>query len=244
MASFWVHVNALLRAADIIIEVLDARYIQESRNQEIEGKVWGLRKQLLYAINKCDLVPIEKIEAETKALRPSVFVSSRDHLGTTILKKKIMELAKGKEVIVGIVGYPNVGKSSLVNALAGRGAARISPQSGFTKGLQKVRVGTKILLLDTPGVFPPQQDVLIKAKMGAVDAGKVKDPEIVVMRLIEEKKEIIRRYYDLNRVEEDDSEDILEQIANKKRLFLKGKIPNTEAAARKILQEWQAGKIK
>src|SRR3989338_2174139 len=133
MPSFWVHVKLVLREADILIEVLDARMIQASRNEEIEDKIRHLGKILLYVINKCDLVDVEALKQEKKGLSPSVFISSKDRLGTTILKKKILELSHGEPVIVGVLGYPNVGKSSLINALAGRTAAKTSSESGYTK---------------------------------------------------------------------------------------------------------------
>ena len=153
MPSYWRHVNRVLKEADLIIEVLDARLIEETRNREIESKVKTLGKKLLFVINKCDLVNKAKLDEAKKTLKPCVFISSKDHLGTTILKKKILELSKGQNVIVGVVGYPNVGKSSLINALSGRGAARTSSESGYTKGMQKIRVDNKILVLDTPGVW-------------------------------------------------------------------------------------------
>src|SRR3989338_10884804 len=201
MTTFWKHVNEVLREADIIIEVLDARFIEETRNREIEYKVNAGGKKILYVMNKCDLVNIEELKEKAKELQPSVFISSREKLGTTILKKKILELSHGERAIVGVLGYPNVGKSSLINALSGRGAARTSAESGFTKGLQKIRVGPKIMLIDSPGVFASERfgeekDAAHRyAKLGAVDYAKVKDPEVVVLHLINEEKERICKFY-------------------------------------------------
>ncbi len=58
MPSFWRHVNQVLREADLIIEVLDARLINETRNRELELKVTNLGKKLLYVVNKSDLVNV------------------------------------------------------------------------------------------------------------------------------------------------------------------------------------------
>jgi ribosome biogenesis GTPase A len=242
MPSFWKHVNRVLEEAEIVIEVLDARLIEESRNFEIENKVTRLEKKIIYVINKCDLVNIKELKAKLKDLQPNVFISSKEKLGTTILKKKIMELSKGKPVIVGVVGYPNVGKSSLINALSGRSPTRTSSESGFTKGMQKVRIGPKIIILDTPGVFPKKEKNDSKhAKMGAVDYSKIRDPEMAALRLIEDEKEEICQHY---KIDADDPDEILEMIAKKTNKLSKGGGPNLEAAGRLILKAWQTGKIK
>ena len=92
MAQFWKHVNDVIEESGILIEVLDARQVQQSRNIEIEHKVLNSKKILLYVINKIDLAKKEDIEKYKRILRPSVFISSTQKLGTTILKKKIREL--------------------------------------------------------------------------------------------------------------------------------------------------------
>jgi ribosome biogenesis GTPase A len=240
MPSYWKHVNAVIAEADIIIEVLDARLVRESRNTEIEEKVARAGKQILFVINKVDLVSKGRLSTLRKSLRPSVVVSSRQRLGTTILKKKILELSRGKQTIVGILGYPNVGKSSLINALSGRGAARTSAESGYTKGMQKVRVDNKILLLDTPGVFPRDKDDFSNAKMGAVDYAKIKDPETMALQLIEENPKKIKQHYG---VLGDEPEDILEAVGFSIHKLSKGGKADVEATSRIILKDWQTGKI-
>ncbi|MBU0470707.1 MAG: 50S ribosome-binding GTPase [Nanoarchaeota archaeon] len=242
MPSFWKHVNQVLKEAEIIIEVLDARSIEETRNKEIEKKIESEGKKILFVINKSDLVDLKKAEAIKKTLKPSLFISSKDHLGTTLLKKKILEMSRGEKVTVGILGYPNVGKSSLINALSGRGSARTSAESGYTKGLQKIKVDNKILVIDTPGVFPrKEKDSFKHGKTGAIDSGRIKDPEFVALSLIEEEKTRIKKHYGLK---EEDSEKILEEIAFKFKRLIKGGKPDTDYAARFLLKEWQNGKIK
>jgi len=242
MPSFWRHVNKVLKEAELIIEVLDARMIEETRNFEIERKVKILGKKMLYVVNKCDLAKKEDLDKVKRILKPSVFISSTKHLGTTILKKKILELSKGKAITVGILGYPNVGKSSLINALAGKGKARTSAESGYTKGFQKIRVNSKIMLLDTPGVFPrKEKDIVKHGKTGAISYAKLKDPETVALGLIESEKARILQHYG---VSGEDVEEILEKIALKLKKLRKKGLPDLEATSRSILKDWQTGKIK
>ncbi len=232
----------VLSKSDFILEVLDARYVEDTRNREIEEKVQRMGKKLLFVLNKSDLMGREEAEKLKRALQPCVFVSSTKKLGINLVKQKIMELSRGEKVVVGIVGYPNVGKSSLINALAGREAARTSASSGFTKGLQRVRVGNKILLLDTPGVFPnKEKDELKHGATGAIDFAKLKDPEAVALKLIEEQGELIRRAYG---VEGEDAEEILEKIGKKYGKLSAGGKVNMEVAARMILRSWQSGRMR
>ncbi|MBT7332326.1 GTP-binding protein, partial [Candidatus Woesearchaeota archaeon] len=73
------------------------------------------------------------------------------------------------------------------------------------------------------------------------DYSKIKDPEIAALKLIEEKKEVLQKHFDIH---EDDEEEFLEQIAFKFKKMAKGGKPDVEAAARLLLKEWQTGKVK
>ncbi|PIY60251.1 hypothetical protein COY95_02735, partial [Candidatus Woesearchaeota archaeon CG_4_10_14_0_8_um_filter_47_5] len=69
MPSFWRVINQVIRDADVILEVLDARFVDETRNPEVERKVAEAQKPLIFVINKCDLIPQELAEAYKKRLR-------------------------------------------------------------------------------------------------------------------------------------------------------------------------------
>lgn len=246
MANFWNLVNKVIRDADILLLVLDSRMAKNTRNIEIEDKVAEAKKPLIYVLNKCDLVDKDYIEKFKKSLPNSVFVSAKEHLGTTKLREKIFIAAsrlKIKDIKVGVLGYPNVGKSSIINALRGKGSAPTSSVSGYTKSVQNVNVGGNIMLIDTPGVIPYKENDGVKHNMIAtIDHIKEKDPDVVSIKLMEEFPGAIEHYYNID--VSDDKEETLEKIAKKFNMLLKGNDPDITRAARKILYDWQTGKIK
>tara|TARA_Y100000310_G_C20701635_1_gene830534 strand:+ start:6806 stop:7546 length:741 start_codon:yes stop_codon:yes gene_type:complete len=244
MANYWKIVNQVMEEADIILEVIDARNINETRNQEIEKKIEAKGKGLIYVINKCDLVDRKKLEKEIKKLIPSVYVSSKDHYGFSKLRERIQIEGKklGWDVIrVGVLGYPNVGKSSIINALKGKKSAKTSSESGYTKGKQHIVIGN-IKLIDTPGVFARDSDRVDKIMVGSIDYGKVKDPDIVVMDIMDKNPGVIEEYFGVH--VRKDKETALEDIAFKKKLLVKGGEPDLDRVSRMILKMWQVGKIK
>jgi len=234
--SFWDAVNKVIRKADIIIEVVDARNVEGSRNKEIEEKVAAAKKKLILVINKCDLVDIKKL----KVPKGAIFVSSTEYHGMKMLKEKILTYAKQKKIKpkVGVVGYPNVGKSSLVNVF-GRGKAITSSSSGMTKGTQLIAV-RGFTFLDTPGVLPRDDDKEMHVEIGAVDFSKTKDPESAFYYLYGKYQEVLEKYYDIKAEDEDE---FLEILGKKKGLLRKGGV-DVKRAAVFVLKEWQTGKIK
>jgi ribosome biogenesis GTPase A len=243
MTNFWTIVNNVIDKADVILEVVDARLAHDSRNPEIERKVSEKRKKLIIVINKCDLITRPEMELLKKEIKNSVFVSSLQMLGTTILKKKILQVGNKEKIVVGVLGYPNTGKSSVINAVAGRSKARTSPQSGQTTGQQYIRVGRRILLIDTPGVIPfKEEDEFKHAVISAKDFTKVKDPEIIALDIISSLHGRVELHYGVKVSE--DPEEVLEAIAIKCNCLRKGGVADTETTARKILKDWQRGLIK
>ena len=254
----------VVRISDIILEVLDARFVEETRNIKVEEDLAFKDKKIIYILNKADLVNVKKIEKELdKNLRPFVFVSTKTRFGSRDLRKKIRIEAKKvklgekiddegairKKVHVGIIGYPNVGKSSLINLITRRGAAKTSKQAGYTRGMQKIRLNDKISILDTPGVIPESRysgDTKMAlsqdAKLGARTYSDVKDPEDVVFYLMKENFEKLEKFYKIKAG--GDVEVLIEELGRAKNFLKKGRKIDVDRTARLILKDWQEGKIK
>ncbi|HLD04654.1 MAG TPA: GTPase [Candidatus Nanoarchaeia archaeon] len=243
--NYWRLINKVIEQADILLLLLDARFMEETQNAEVEVKVKESKKPLIYVITKCDLV--DKKLMDRIKLKPSVFVSATEHLGTTLLRERILiegqRSYKDKETFaVGVLGYPNVGKSSLINALKGRKSAPTSAISGFTKGIQKVRADNRIIFLDTPGVIPYKEiDDHKHALIGTLEFNKIKDPGLIAMEFMKKYPGRIESYYGL--ALSADFEETLEALAKKKNLIKKHAELDLDRAAKMILKDWQTGKI-
>jgi ribosome biogenesis GTPase A len=245
MPKFWETVNKVIDDADVLLLVLDARMPNETRNLEIENKVKRVGKVLVYVVSKSDLVRKEK---KLNSLSPVVYVSAKKHFGLRTLKERI--IIEGKRfgvtdrlIRVGVLGYPNVGKSSLINALKGRKSAKTSILSGCTRSVQKIRAGNLLTFLDTPGVLPyMEKDYLKHALIGAIDFDQADDPEPVVFEIMKKRPGLVEKHFGVGL--NDDKEKTLEEIAIKKHLLKKGALPDTARTAKEILKAWQKGEIK
>lgn len=244
---YWKIVNRVINEADILLLILDARWVEETRNPEIEDKVISLNKPLIYVVTKCDLVNREQlIHNYRNKLNPSVFLSVKEHYGLLKLKERIMIEAKRsdkKRVTVGVLGYPNVGKSSVINMMKGKRSARTSPISGYTRGVQKIRSSRTIMYLDTPGVIPYKEKNFLKHVMtNVIDYTKITDPDLVVIEFMNNFPGRIENHYGVETKE--DKEETIKEIAIKKNLIKKGGEPDIERMAIVILKDWQKGDIK
>ncbi|RXA21889.1 GTPase RsgA [Methanosarcina sp. MSH10X1] len=250
MVSYKALVKDVIKKADVLLEVIDARFPEETRNSEVEREIIRLNKPFIIVINKSDLVSREKLE-KTKSrlskLAPVIFVSSKDRSGTTMLRHQILASAamKGQDILVGTLGYPNVGKSSVINGVTGRHRASTSPVSGHTKGVQHVDAGSRIMFIDTPGVIPfDEKDEYLQGLLGIKDTTHLKDMIGVALKIIEkmlaENKTALEAFYNVT-IEDESSYDVLELIGRQCNfLQKKGEVDEARTATR-IINDWQNG---
>ncbi len=243
-------VREVIEEADMIIEVVDARDPIGTRNLKLERIIVEEGKPLLIVMNKADLVPKEWAEEyKRKSEIPVVFISARERKGTGILRKEIKKLAKPhldekERVKVALIGYPNVGKSTIINTLKGKRAVGTAPIPGYTKGKQLIKLSKKIWLLDSPGVVPIEDfdELVIR---GGFPADKIENPVPPALRLIERiietRREALTEKFGVDNF--DDVEAVLRRIGERRGLVKAGGEVDLEETARWLLREWQTGRF-
>ena len=208
----------------------------------------------MYVLNKSDLVDVAeiKLNLELNEIKPYIFFSAKNKNGLSDLKEIIRKMSNNLDtdaMNVGIIGYPNTGKSSIINILTGRAATKTSSQAGFTKGLQKIRIFPGVYLMDTPGIIPLKEDStknrrdLIKhAEIGVRTWDKTKNPDMVVHKIMQEYPGILEKYYKIKAG--GDSEILIEGLGRKHNYLIKGNIVDEDRTARHVLRDWQEGRIR
>ncbi|AIU69316.1 GTP-binding protein [Thermococcus eurythermalis] len=246
----WKVVKEVIDEADVVVEVVDARDPIGTRNRKLERLIQEEGKPLLIVMNKADLVPKEWAEEyKRKSEIPVVFISARERKGTGILRRELKKLAKPllgekEKVKVALIGYPNVGKSTIINTLKGKRAVGTAPIPGYTKGKQLIRLSKRLWLLDSPGVVPIDDfdELVIK---GGFPADKIEEPVKpalkLISRILETRKKAITEKFGIKEFESE--EEILRQIGEKRGLIKAGGEVDLEETARWLLREWQTGRF-
>lgn len=235
-------INTLLNESDILLEVLDARFPKDCRIPSLEKKIIKMNKKLILVLNKADLVDkdfLEKVYELFNYEYPTVYVSYKKRFGSRKLRRLIKEISPEKEkVFIGIFGYPNTGKSSLINFLVGRKRAGVSPIPGFTKGIQYIRLSKRFLLIDSPGIIVPKDKNLLVI-LGAIDPNKVDNP-IIPLKYLYDKlpKEAFENSYG---IKFNDFESFLSSLREK---FNIQALDWENRVAVRVLIDWQKGKIR
>ena len=247
--GFWPVVKRVVKDSDIILLIGDVRMPELSFNPKLREMIAFHGKQLVVVFTKEDLVSSNYLNSVKEKYKDAFFVSGTQNRGISRLKVHLMIMAKRfkiKEPRIGVVGYPNVGKSAIINALAKREKAKVSKRAGTTRGIQRIKAGS-LLVLDSPGVIPFEDKEISLGVLGAKDPEKLRNVERAAF-------EIIKIFLDYNRksledlygikIEGGDYSSIFEEIGRKKGFLLKGGIVDERRVAFLILKDWHKGKLR
>lgn len=258
-----------LKLIDVVFELLDARIPLSSRNPMIDQILQ--QKPQLILLNKADLAEKRKTDEWINYFKgqkhQAISINSTVGQPKKLIESKAKELFQHKidaqikkgiqpRAIRGlIVGIPNVGKSTLINRLAGKQIATTGDRPGVTKGQQWIKVGREMELLDTPGILWPKfEDPLVGFRLAATGAIKSEllDVEEVAFFLL---KYLIIHYpyalqerLDLQKLPEDIENPheivaVMEAFGRRRGCLQSGGTVNLEKASSILLLEYRAGKM-
>lgn len=282
----------VVEQADVVLYVLDARDPEGTRSKEVERMVMAAAnggKRLILILNKIDLIPPAVLKAWLIHLRryfptiplrasgPAPNAHTFNHKQLTVqstsatLFKALKSFAAAKSlkraISVGVIGYPNVGKSSVINALTSRlgagAACPVGAEAGVTTSLREVKIDSKLKLLDSPGiVFPRAGDGSRASRaeeqarlvlLNAVPPKQLEDPVPAVtllLRRLSAADGMLDRLMDvyglpplLPAPNGDPTTDFLVQVARKRGRLGKGGVPNIISAATTVITDWRDGRI-
>eukprot|EP00033_Pygsuia_biforma_P000351 GCRY01000424.1.p1 GENE.GCRY01000424.1~~GCRY01000424.1.p1 ORF type:complete len:663 (+),score=175.93 GCRY01000424.1:174-2162(+) len=251
----WGELYKVVDSSDVLIQVLDARDPMGTRSRHIEQMLKlpeKRHKHLILVLNKCDLVPTHVTAKWVRYLSQDyptlAFHSSLTNpFGKGSLIQLLRQFSKlhsdKKQISVGFIGYPNVGKSSIINTLRSKKVCEVAPVPGETKVWRYITLMRKIFLIDCPGVVYPsddtEADIVLK---GVVRIEMLEYAAQYIPDLLERvKKEHILKLYKLK--DYTDHYDLLEQHARSTGKLLKGGEPDYNMSARMMLQDWQRGRL-
>ncbi len=255
-----------LGEVDIILELLDARIPYSSKNPEIEKLIGD--KPRITILTKSTLADPEMskrwVEKLNKSGARAVVIDSTQNIGIDNLSKTVREVlaekiaryeAKGmhgRKLKAMIVGIPNVGKSSLINRIAGAKKAKVEDRPGVTMTKQWVPTEIGLDLLDMPGVLWPKfEDSTVGENLALTGAirDKILDTEELAMilcaRMMTVAREAFMTRYKLtdDEVEGLDSYDLFELVGRKRGFLISGGQVNHQRCAEMLLDEFRGGKI-
>lgn len=220
-------------------------------SRKLVAKTLDRGKRLIVVLNKSDLVPRRVVEEWrnlfVKKGYVTIYISASKHIGILKLREVVKNTSPSLPSIVAVIGYPKVGKSSIINALKGKHSAPTSPypgSPGYTRIFQLYRVDRNIFIIDTPGILPVEGDPLEKIIRG-YPPEKLRDPVnpaiLLLNRILKYNPDSITHTY---RVDSRNPLEILEEIAKRRGWFYKtSREPLIEEAARTVIRDYHDGRL-
>ena len=252
-----------LNLIDIIYEVIDARIPRSSKIIDIDSLIKNKPKILI--VTKYDLCDKKETDKFIKDYEDKGYKILKYDLTTTnnlnelydltkdILKDKIKSYeAKGlskKTIRAIVIGIPNVGKSTLINKVAGKNKVVVGNKPGVTKSTTWIKATKDIEIMDSPGILWPKLDQETTAYNLALTSS-IKEEVLpltevvvyVIKYLYKYYKDILLDRYGISNI--DDFEIVFEEIGRKKNLISKGNIVDTNSVVKLIINDIKSGKLK
>jgi ribosome biogenesis GTPase A len=247
--GFWPVTKKVVKDSDIVLLIADIRMPIFSVNEKLVEMLHFHKKKWILVFNKIDLTSNKYLDHIKEKYKDAYFVSGIKNMGINNLKRDLLILSKKmklKEPYIGIVGYPNVGKSAIINAMAHRSKAAVSAKAGTTKGIQWVKAGG-LMVVDSPGVVPFVDREVDLGILGAKNPERLRRKDKVAWEIIKIFKEydikVLENNYDV-KFEGREVDDIIESIGKKKGFLLKGGIVDETRTVLQIIKDWQKGKLR
>ncbi|MCS6960533.1 MAG: ribosome biogenesis GTPase YlqF [Pseudanabaenaceae cyanobacterium SKYGB_i_bin29] len=245
-----------LKLVDLVLEVRDARIPRSSANPRL--REWSKGKHHLCILNRIDLIGEELLQQWYGWFRAQEMVvygtngqtgegvaqlmQAAQQVGIAINQKRQQRGMLPRPVRAVVVGYPNVGKSALINRLLKRRVAPSANKPGVTRQLRWIRISEQIELLDTPGILPPRLEDQNAALKLAIcdDIGQAAyDPISVSSALLDMLRELgvnITDRYNLNLEDFPSGADYLVALSAKTK-------QQQERTAQQILHDFRRGRL-
>ncbi|KAI9887994.1 MAG: GTPase required for pre-60S ribosomal subunit nuclear export and maturation [Watsoniomyces obsoletus] len=251
----WNELYKVIDSSDVVIHVLDARDPLGTRCRSVEKyiKDEAPHKHLIFVLNKCDLVPtsvaaswVRTLSTEYPTLAFHASITNSFGKGSLIqLLRQFSSLhASRKQISVGFIGYPNTGKSSIINTLRKKKVCNVAPIPGETKVWQYITLMRRIYLIDCPGVVPPsttdsEEQILLR---GVVRVENVQNPGQYIEAVLKRcKAHHIERTYGVRPT--GSATELLDALAKKGGRLLKGGETDVNGVAKMILNDFLRGKL-
>ena len=252
-----------VKIVDAVVEILDARVPYSSRNPDFDDIV--SKKPRLILLNKCDMADNKRTEDWInfyESIGISVLpISCLSGFGIKQITPAIFELVKDKtnkytekgikkNIKIMIMGIPNVGKSTVINRLVGKAAAKTGNRPGVTTSKQWIRIKDGLELLDTPGILPPKfedQEVALKLAYTGAIRDEIMEIEEIVCKLLEflhdNYPENLLDRYKLSDITNLKGYELLEKIGRKRGCLISGGEIDTTRTANIVLEDFRNLKL-
>ena len=251
-----------IKLIDLVIELVDARTPMSSKNPDIDSLAGNKARVIL--LNKADLADPAGNAAWTEYFKKKGFhvleINARTGAGVRAVQGLVQEACKEKverdrrrgiknrPIRAMVVGIPNVGKSTFINAFAGKGCTKTGNKPGVTKGKQWIRLNQNLELLDTPGILWPrfenQQVGERLAMIGSINDEILHVDELAAAILIYLQKHYQGKIHERYETEESgDAYAMLKEISIQRKCFLKGEEPDLLRTSRIIVDDFRGGRL-